>query len=696
MADESVPKPATPAVPQSALEQGLGGGVDPNLDPARLVLDQAQIDQQSKHNAWDMFHQAVDETDLVNRMEKSSLSKQVKHDLWDAKHNQVLINSARTADAVAEAKKNTQRSKITGNLPSEEMNQNLPPDINPNAILALGPGVARQMHLEPPSAAENLEATNKALKETAIVGGAIVAPELLPELAPEAGFIARGARLLKGVGLAGAGAGIGTAVGRTITGEDPTSLEGVQEAGGNVAKYGFGQLVGGVTGEAVGSVANALKKISTPAVDVTKAGEDLIQSITGGAAASEKTVVNNVMTKLQEAHDAMSDEYGKGLEEIGKMAKDVPIKVNGSPLQETVSDLMNGPKGVPSAVGEAMAGLTPGSEQLRPLLESLSGEKGQPQNFTWDEMVQARKFINGKWRRLTYDNPVKWDLQRILYGIDDTMQQAAEEAGIPNLAENFKDLRKVYATKSSLFAENAIKTLKDKSPDSVADILIGRSGQKIKNIESLRTLIGEDAMPEVEGNILDKLLHKASDNGVTDINKFRKSFEALGHDLQQAIWGDNLPEIKRFIDTSMKNTDAGEWTRKLLRYLPHSPLGGYMTVKTFLDVARGASPKKIATDLGLFAASVMAGEYGKDLMMAHGARVADILSKAGRFVANPNVTALGTAAVDKALSGETNEEAGEEVAPEQTVFKPGDTVYQNGRPFTVKTVDENGKVTGAE
>jgi hypothetical protein len=537
----------------------------------------------------------------------------------------------------------------------------------------------------------------KTAKTMAVVGGAIAAPYLLPELAAGSGLLATGGHLLAEAGLAGGGAAVGNEVGRVATGESLLSKEAAQEAGTEAAKYGFGQLAGGITGEVLGHIAKAVRSITAPSVDVYKAGTDLVETITGGEAATEKTVVNNTMAKLQEAHQKMSDEYGAALDAISKAAKDLPIYINKSPLQEIAQELMNGPAGVPEKVGQAMSKMTPGSEQIRPLIESLSGAEGQLQIFSWDEMVKTREFINGEWRGLSYKNPIKWDLQRLLYGIDNTLGQVAKDADIPHLSENFEAIRKVYAQKTAMFSENAIKTLTYKSPDSVADILIGQSGQKVKNIETLRNLIGEDAMPEVEGNILAKLLHKASDNGVTNINKFRKSFEGLGPDLQQAIWGDNLPQIKSFITDATKDTKDGEISRKLLSYIAHGRLGGYMSVKLMFDIARGnTSPKTMLDDLGLIAGSLVAGKYGPEIIAKHGARVADILQKGSEFMSNPATTALPIGAVSQALAEPTEEAAPEQTTPEQRIFKVGDTIYQNGRPFTVKSIDANGKVTGAE
>ena len=68
------------------------------------------------------------------------------------------------------------------------------------------------------------------LKTAAVMAGASIAPELLPEM-EGSGILAYLGRLLARSGAAGAGAGVGSATGQAATGENPFSKENLKETG---------------------------------------------------------------------------------------------------------------------------------------------------------------------------------------------------------------------------------------------------------------------------------------------------------------------------------------------------------------------------------------------------------------------------------------------------------------------------------
>jgi hypothetical protein len=56
-------------------------------DPAKQILDSAQgVDNDTKASAWDVYHGAKDENDLVDKLKSVNVPNDVKANLWDAKH----------------------------------------------------------------------------------------------------------------------------------------------------------------------------------------------------------------------------------------------------------------------------------------------------------------------------------------------------------------------------------------------------------------------------------------------------------------------------------------------------------------------------------------------------------------------------------------------------------------------------------
>ena len=67
------------------------------MDPAQSVLERAgNLDKQTKHDAWDAYHNAKDTDELERNLQNSPLPRQVKHDLWEAKHTEGLLAATKS------------------------------------------------------------------------------------------------------------------------------------------------------------------------------------------------------------------------------------------------------------------------------------------------------------------------------------------------------------------------------------------------------------------------------------------------------------------------------------------------------------------------------------------------------------------------------------------------------------------------
>jgi hypothetical protein len=202
---------------------------------------------------------------------------------------------------------------------------------------------------------------------------------------------------------------------------------------------------------------------------------------------------------------------------------------------------------VPEELGKSLKGVIPDSEKIEPFLKNLSTSD---KTLSWDEMESTRQEIGKTIRKLSWDSPIRPDLIRVRAAIDDTLEQAAEQAGNTDLSDQIKSLRSRYAQTNSMLEEQAIKALRDKNPNAVADVLLNK--QSVHNVETLRRLIGPENMQAVEGSILDKMIQDSSTNGQLQGRQLFRKFNSLGPDAKAAIWGDRLPQVQYFMDQAGK------------------------------------------------------------------------------------------------------------------------------------------------
>jgi len=283
----------------------------------------------------------------------------------------------------------------------------------------------------------------------------------------------------------------------------------------------------------------AVKSFITRGAQTEELGQNLVKGLTQGATPEQvaKTVGNN----LDAAEQAMRDTYDKGLQQISAQGASVPVPIAGSPLQKTAAELLSDSK-VPESMATTLKGVIPDADKIEPFLKQLSNSS---ETFTWDQMEATRQKIGQTIRKLPWDSPIRPDLIKLRYAIDDTLEKAADNAGNSDLSDQIKSLRGDYAQSKTALEERAITALRDKSPNAVADILLNK--ESVHNVNTLRRLIGPENMKAVEGSILDKMIQDSSKNGELQGRQLFRKFNSLGPDAKQAIWGDRLPQVQQFM-----------------------------------------------------------------------------------------------------------------------------------------------------
>jgi len=296
--------------------------------------------------------------------------------------------------------------------------------------------------------------------------------------------------------------------------------------------------------ELAGEGLGAVKNFITRNPEIEQMGRELVSGLTEGA--TPEQVARTVGKNLADAEEKMHSTYDAGIKSISAQGQSVPVALKGSPVQQVAKDLLSD-SDLPKSMAENLKGVVPDSEKLEPFLTHLSGSN---EVLTWDGMEATRQKIGQTIRKLPWESPIRPDLIKLRYAIDDTLEQAADKAGNADLSDQIKTLRSQYAQTNAALEERAIKALADKNPNAVADVLLNK--QSVHSVQTLRRLIGPENMKAVEGSILDKMIQDASKNGELQGRQLFRKFNGLGPDAKAAIWGDRLPQIQYFMEQAGK------------------------------------------------------------------------------------------------------------------------------------------------
>lgn len=298
----------------------------------------------------------------------------------------------------------------------------------------------------------------------------------------------------------------------------------------------------------LGKVGDVLKGAGSS--DAAAEGSKLAESLSGDQPVpAQSELAKNVGDKIQQAETDMHSRYDSGMSSISAAGQDVPVSISNSPLQKTAQDLLGG-SGMPDELQSTLKGIVPDKAKVQPLLEELATSP-EGKTYSWDQMEATRQGIGKSIRDLPLDSPIRPDLIKLRSGIDETLQQSAQTAGKPELAQQIQSLRSDYASTNQKLTQNAIKTLSSKNPDSIADVLLNKTS--VDNVGTLRSLIGPQNMKAVEGGLFDRMLQRSTASGEFNPQTLKRTFYGMKPDVQQAIWGDRVADVKKFVDAAANN-----------------------------------------------------------------------------------------------------------------------------------------------
>ena len=343
---------------------------------------------------------------------------------------------------------------------------------------------------------------------------------------------------------------IGTNIAKSSTiGATQGAIKGAAEGDATAGAIGggIGGTVGGVAGEVftgLGKGVQAIKNLVTRNPELAEQGAAIIRGLTDDA--TPEQIARTVAKNLDTAEGAMRSRYDAGFKVVANNANNVSVPIAGSPLQDAATNLLGESSRLPESMSKSLKGIAPDMEKVEPLLNNLANSK---EVFSWDQLEATRQKIGQAFRDVPYDSPLRRPLNDLRSAIDDTMEKAASDAQRPDLSQQIKTVRADYAKNVNALDQTAIVALRDKNPNEVANILMNKTS--VHNVNTLRSLIGPENMKPVQGSVLQNIINFASKNDQLDGPMLLRKFNSMGDDAKQALWGDRLPQIQKFITEAM-------------------------------------------------------------------------------------------------------------------------------------------------
>jgi hypothetical protein len=581
-------------------------------DPAEQILRSASgLDDNTKANAWDAFHNSASEDDLAGKLQGMNIPQDVKANLWDAKHtskpaapapasNLNKVENFNADEANAEknvaigAAKGVGQTIVGG---TSLMNKALEA---PLTLLKMIPGVQQKLDdwnpnmgkvddylkaatgkadatLEQHGIAQNVGGVAETVAEYLLGEGELKAGATWADKSGEVSKITkivekypRLARVVTNAMRADALGGaqnlvktgganpVGSAEVGAVAGGTTGALEGVTEFGLKPAATRLFSWVNAPKNlEAAEAALQATRESSPEALSAAKESVLPSHGLEGASLADE------VQEKLEDAKAKMSTDYEAARKSVASQIEaarnagtEIRVGGDGSPLQKAAVEFSQAPSGLPEGFDSVFDRVNPArDEKIAPLLDQFANEATQP--MAWDEAEKMRQEIGKAVRNTPYGDPTKWQWISMRDAMDESMEKAATDAGHPEISQDMNTLRSNYADAVNSLDKNTLaKALRTKDFDSVATQLM-RGNQVGQNVQNLRKVLssvgGEKTMQSVESSVFQKLLDKSttiSADGTRSVNPnaLTKQFFGLSQDVRDALYGENADAAAKIVD----------------------------------------------------------------------------------------------------------------------------------------------------
>lgn len=268
-----------------------------------------------------------------------------------------------------------------------------------------------------------------------------------------------------------------------------------------------------------------------PAAAEATAKPPLIEAPAAGVVPEHKEIASGAAQAVNKIEENMHGSYDEGIKQISSELEGKTIALDGSPLaqaaKEARADLAQEPKGLTKRLGKSLQGMIPGTERGEKMVGTLLGEekksdvtpswlmgeevKGEeaaapkPEAMTVDNLINYRQRLTKMLPQMSYDDPNKPVLYKLVNGVDDTIQKMADESGSPEVSKSYKDLRGQYKDQVQYFNSASAKAagnplryqvaqkLQSETLNDAPQYLLGGNNSLAK-VRAAKDLLGKESM----------------------------------------------------------------------------------------------------------------------------------------------------------------------------------------------------------
>lgn len=502
------------------------------------------------------------------------------------------------------------------------------------------------------------------------------------------GIIEKSPKLVKALKVGASALKAGVVQGAQTTARTGDLGEGAKTGAEMAATAG---VLGGA-GEFVGSVASKLGKAGKTAGELAE---------TAANAPTEQSIKENIQGRLHNAEDALHTNYENKVNDFADRLDGTEIEAKDAPIAEKAKDILQKPdpedhsfvQQADEARGQKL------DKPVRALLENIAEGKKPLTEENIEAAAEANKnkpkLVDAKGKAIESEDvePEAEDaepldargviklrqsiralaanyepgdinaraLKRLLWdsaehnsAIDDTLDHLANEAGDPEVVQEYQALRADYRNKISKYDDPVIKNLMQGKPDDAAKAFIGTknasglasSGKTQFNLDNLKELLGPEAVQNFGDAVFKNIMGKAIDEG-TGFNpaQFLSNWSRVNDATKEQLFGIKAAaKGQAWVDTELqslaKDAKTAANVQKLTRIGLLSGAG-----------AAGAAHPGYALSAGLGTVfALLAGAKGSGGGIAHARDLIDYVAN------NPKTWAafraagrLGEAATEKSI-----------------------------------------------
>jgi hypothetical protein len=403
--------------------------------------------------------------------------------------------------------------------------------------------------LGPPGVALGAGIGAAAGEATHQIGQQIFDPEGAPQTSAEA------AQRISTAGYSGPAQEVGAIRGATKLGQAAKLITPAAEVVQTAAEYSvpltkaqqnqgtLASMFESVIKKSLGTIGIFRKRLEEPQNAALIRGAEKIAEDISAVGGTRANLGLGIKEGIAASDQAASTLYGEALKTISQEGgQNVPLNL--TRLQNAATPLYN-ELALPSAFSKGLEGVESRNVALKILDSFVNPKEDVALTFEMARRLRTQLFALCNSGEL---NIGKGALKQFNHALDVEMKRALGEAGNPDLVKLFENASGFYRRTQELLEQSIIKRLvKTDRPEEIGKILLTQGGES--TVHALRSLIGVHEMQRVERGLWEELFSKSVQEGIVVGGRLETKFEALGTEMQKAIWRnpEQLNKVRRFV-----------------------------------------------------------------------------------------------------------------------------------------------------